>query len=156
MIKKLETQLYAGVKWTAIAMFALMVALCLLQVISRYILKISLSFTEELSRFLFIWVTFLGTAMALKKQQHVKMDMLIGIFPSSLRRIVEAAVSFFTLLIYMILVCSGIGVMAKTMDQTSAAMNLPMGLVYAAVPVSFTVMILFQLCEWLSRKEEVK
>lgn len=156
MIKKLELYLYTGVKWTAVLMFSIMVSLCLLQVISRYVLKISLSFTEELSRFLFIWISCLGTAMALKKHQHVKMDLLISIFPSSARIFLESAVSIFTLFIYMILVYSGICVMAKTMNQTSAAMNLPMGLVYAAVPVSFTVMILFQISGWLNRKEKLK
>lgn len=154
MAKKVENYLYMGVKWTAVLMFLLMVSLCILQVICRYVLKLSLSFTEELSRFLFIWVTFLGTAMALKKHQHVKMDLLVSVFPARIRKAVEQSVGAFTVFIYGILIYSGIGVMEKTMDQTSAAMNFPMGLVYAAVPVSFAVMILFQICEWMNRREE--
>lgn len=152
-MKKVENALYEGVKWTAVVMFVLMIGLCILQVVCRYILKISLSFTEELARFLFIWITFLGTAMALKKHQHVNMDLLVGLFPEALREVVNLVITLLVECTYLMMVYSGIRVMMKTMNQTSPAMNLPMAVVYAAVPVSMLIMAFFQVCEWTERRK---
>ena len=150
-MKKVENYMYQGVKWSAVVLFVIMIGLCILQVVCRYVLKISLSFTEELARFLFIWVTFLGTAMAMKKHQHVNMDLLVHLFPESVQRVVNLIVTLFVECTYLMMVYSGVRVMMKTTSQTSPAMNLPMAVVYAAVPVSMLIMAFFQICEFAER-----
>ena len=153
-MERLEKNLYTGVKWVTILLFLGMVLLCALQVICRYVLKVSLSFTEELARYLFIWTTFLGSAMAVTKNKHVSMDLLVDAFPEKIGSLIHKAVAFFLAIMYLVLIYSGIRVMQKTMDQTSPAMNTPMGLVYMAVPVSMAIMIIFQIGGYLGRKEK--
>lgn len=144
-LEKVNNALFGIARKTSILMFAGMVALSILQVVCRYVLKISLSFTEELARFLFIWVTFLGTAMAMKKGQHVKMDLFLDSMPPALRSALEFAGRVVSMCIYIIMIGGGVAVMAKTMDQTSAALSLPMSFVYLAVPVCGALMLLIAL-----------
>ncbi len=147
MLSKANNTFYEATKALAVVMFIGMVVLSILQVFCRYVLKISLSFTEELARFLFIWVTFLGSAMALKRHQHVRMELLLERLPAGLARAVRLISSCLSVVIYVIMIGSGIVVISKTMQQTSAALNLPMGIVYASVPVCGLLMILFQFSD---------
>jgi len=144
-LKRMNNSIYSFTKNIAIVMFIGMLVLSMLQVFCRYVLKISLSFTEELARFLFIWVTFLGTAMALKKNQHVCMELLLEQLPATARKVIELVGTITSAVIYLIMIWSGYVVVSKTMRQTSAALNLPMGLVYAVVPVCGILMLLFLL-----------
>ena len=50
------------------------------QILMRTIFNYSLSWTEELSRYIFIWQTWLGTSIALKYKQHIRVEILINIF----------------------------------------------------------------------------
>ena len=151
-IKKLEENIYKGVLFVSSTMFITMVSLGILQVFCRYALKISLSFTEELGRFLFIWVTFLGTVLALKKNKHVNMELLVLQFPKKLQEIIKYLVFAVTMGTYGVLIYSGLFIVGKTMKQTSAAMNMPMGIVYAAVPISVVIMVIFEMIKLFEYK----
>lgn len=144
-LEKINNLLYGITRKASILMFVGMVVLSIVQVVCRYVLKISLSFTEELARFLFIWVTFLGTAMAMKKGQHVKMELLLNVVPPAVRSAIEFAGRVISMGIYLVMIGGGTVVILKTMDQTSAALNLPMSLVYLAVPVCGALMLLLGL-----------
>lgn len=153
-LEKVNDALFGITRKASILMFVGMVVLSILQVICRYVLKISLSFTEELARFLFIWVTFLGTAMAMKKGQHVKMELLLDSVPPALRSALEFVGRVVSMCIYLIMIGGGIAVMAKTMHQTSAALHLPMSFVYLAVPVCGALMLLIGLNGGAKAKNE--
>jgi len=144
-IKKIEKAIYNGVLYTAASMFITMVLLCILQVLCRYIFKISLSFSEELARFLFIWTTFLGSVLALYKNKHVKMELLVLKFPKKVQICIRYLVFIITMVTYGVLMKAGVFVVGKTMQQTSAAMSLPMGLIYAAVPVTIAITAIFEV-----------
>ena len=68
-----------------VAMFALMVAVIFLQVIMRYVFSNSLSWSEELGKFLFVWITWLGISLGERKGEHIKITMLTDC-PSGWRR----------------------------------------------------------------------
>ena len=144
-LEKVNDRLFEITRKASILMFIAMVILSIVQVVCRYVLEISLSFTEELARFIFIWVTFLGTAMAMKKGQHVKMELLLGAVPPFIRNFFEFVGRVISMCIYLVMIGGGIAVMWKTMDQTSAALNLPMSFVYLAVPVCGVLMLLIGL-----------
>jgi TRAP-type C4-dicarboxylate transport system permease small subunit len=158
LLNKLDKALTAAAKWTSIVLFAVMVLLSILQVICRYVLHVSLSFTEELARFLFIWVTFLGSAMALKKDQHVKMDLLVRQFPEIAQKAVRFVLFLVSLIAYWILIYYGFVLVKKTVYQTSAALGLPMSYIYFAVPVCGILMAFFEctvVAKQFAKKEEV-
>lgn len=129
-------------------MKALIVGMVLLifgQVIFRYLLNHPLAWTEELSRHFMVWAAFLGAAVAYRKKAHMGVDLLVARLPAPSRRAVErlvhmAAAGFATFLVYQ-----GGLVVDKTMQQFSSALTIPMGYVYASVPVGGALMAAFAL-----------
>lgn len=152
-VNKMEKIVYKGVLYVASTMFVGMVSLCVLQVLCRYVFQISLSFTEELARYLFIWITFLGSVMALNKNKHVKMQLLVQQFPFTVQKIIRYIVFMVTMTTYGVLIYSGLIIVNKTMQQTSAAMNLPMGFVYMAVPISVVIMVVIEILKFMEYKK---
>jgi len=66
--------------YTLAGLFAATIVVVLLQVVSRYLLDNSLTWTEELSRYLFAWIIFLGAALGLRDQSHIKVDFWLRTF----------------------------------------------------------------------------
>ena len=156
VLKKFNEMLYKAVKGISILMLAIMIILCLVQVFYRYILQLPLSFSEELARFIFIWITFLGTAMALKKHKHVKMELLVQTFPVKIQVLIKKIIFGVSILTYLLMIYSGFLVVNKTMIQTSAALKVPMGLIYLAVPLSGILMLLFEVDNFLQMYSKIK
>ena len=108
---------------------------CTIQVIFRYFLNNSLSWSEESLRYVFIWMIFIATAATVKEGSAACIDLLrTKIKRQTSKAVYESA--FFTLtgITAVILLVFGIQYALMNKNMYSAALHLPMGLVYAAVP----------------------
>lgn len=140
--KKLLDVVNRGALWVAITTTGAMSILVILQVVFRYAIQSSLSFSEELARFLFVWSTFLGTAIALSRRAHVSIEIIVANLPRKIKKAVILVTNSVGFVFFSILIWYGIKMSLRTVDQTSAAMGLPMCFVYAAVPVSGLILLL--------------
>ena len=128
------------------SMMALLVATVSWQVISRYALGDPSVWTEELARFLLIWVSLFGGAYAYAKHSHLGLDLLAPRLRGQQRvwyiRISNLLVIAFSL---AVLVVGGARLVQLTwmLGQTSAALQLPMAVVYMALPLSGLTLIFF-------------
>lgn len=122
-----------------VLLMALVVVNVAWQVVSRYGLGRPSSFTDELSRFLLVWIGLLGAARGVGRREHLSMNVLAarlsGVRREWLGIAVDLAVAAFALLV---LVGGGGGLMALSfgLGQRSAALGVPLGLVYLVLPVS--------------------
>jgi TRAP-type C4-dicarboxylate transport system permease small subunit len=109
------------------------------QVFTRYVLANPSSFTEELARYLLIWIALLGAAYAAGRQMHLAIDLLPSALEGRARRrlgtLVNALILLFALAVFVV---GGIRLVSLTLTlgQTSAALHIPLGYVYLALPVS--------------------
>ena len=71
-------------------LLALVVVIVLLQVFGRYILRISLSWPEELARYVLVWLMIFGAAAAAASRSQIVVDTLLELVPASVRRALEA------------------------------------------------------------------
>ncbi|MDC6387544.1 TRAP transporter small permease [Maribacter sp. PR1] len=130
-----------------VAIFGLLVIDVVWQVISRYIVGQSSSFTEEFARFSLIWLTVLGAAYINGQQEgHLAMDFLLSKLPEAKRKgrqkVIQISMALFALVVMVI----GGGNLVYTtlrLGQTSSALHLPLGYVYAIVPLSGLIIIFF-------------
>ena len=133
--QKLSEASEKTVSYTLIVMMAVMTATIIIQVFLRYIFSYSLSWSEEVARYLMIWVAFLGGSLALKKGLHIGVELMI----TRLRQGVKRWVLLFSqLLIFLFLVFLTIGGMKLTWavrDQSSPALLFSMSLAYLSAPV---------------------
>ncbi|RKD22944.1 hypothetical protein BEP19_11985 [Ammoniphilus oxalaticus] len=127
-----------------IVLFSAMVILTFSQVLSRSVFHLSLGWTEEVSRFMFVWLVYISAAMAAKHRRHIRVE-LIDQFLS--RHLARWAGLFADLLwIGYALVVSYQGYLAAVkiwgLGQLSPATQQPMGFVYAIVPLGFLLIAL--------------
>lgn len=108
----------------------------LLQVLFRYILNYPLAWTDEAARFLLIWVTFLGGAIAIKRKENFLIDIVFKKFPEKVQKNLQFAidVSLF-ILIFDVLVLKGVYLTNLVYSQISPALHLRMSYVYSALLV---------------------
>ena len=136
---------------------ALVIAVCavvLLQVLMRYLFAEPNPWSEEVSRFAFIWVSLLGASLAVEHRAHFGFDQVTKKLTPQTRRAVERFGWAVVLAFSLLLIGTGIALMDLTMGERSAALNLPIALVYAAAPVSGTLMAIHLLAgRGGSRKE---
>ncbi len=120
------------------------------QVLARYVVKSPSSFTDELARFLLIWVGLLGAAYAVGKKKHLAIDIL----PSKLkgRKKVRLLVFINVLIILFsvtILIVGGIRLVYVTLslEQVSPALGVPLGYVYLVLPMSGLFIVYYCITE---------
>ena len=129
-----------------------MVVLIFAQVLFRYLLNHPLAWTEELSRHFMIWAALLGAAVAYRKKAHLGVDVLVLQFGSRLQEAVAWFVHLMAILFSGFLVYFGIAIVRKTMNQLSSALTIPMGYIYASIPVGAAIILLFAVEKLLERR----
>lgn len=73
-----------------IVMFVAMVGIIFFQVIMRYVFNNSLSWSEEFGKFLFVWISWIGIGIGHRRKEHIKITMLVDLFPYKLKKATEA------------------------------------------------------------------
>lgn len=120
------------------------VALIFVQVVMRYVFSNSLSWSEEVARYVFIWQTWLGASYAVRKKRHLRVEALADRFCGVSRKVIEIAVLLLWIFFGCFLVIKGYQLtrMIFIRGQISAALGMPMAIAYAAVPVGSLFMTL--------------
>lgn len=120
------------------------------QVISRYVLRSPSSYSEELARYGLVWAGLLGAACASGRGMHLAIDLLPralgGKGTARLRTITALCVLTFALAV-MVWGGGRLVWMTLFLGQKSAAMRIPLGWVYMALPVSGGLMAFYAVCE---------
>ncbi len=135
---------------TLAALLAIMTLDVLWGVFTRYIVGSQASWSEELARFLLIWIGILGAAYASGKKMHLAIDL----YPLSLspERREKLYLFIYILIIAFVLVAFVIGgsrlvYVTSTLGQTSAALQVPLAFVYSIVPISGLFIIYFKISD---------
>lgn len=134
---------------------AAMVINVLWQVFTRFILNNPSSFTDELARYLMIWVGVLGAAYISGKNKHVAIDILSNRLTVKNQKkvaiLVHAIVIIFSILV---LVIGGFRLVYITavLNQNSPALHIPLAVVYAVIPLSGLLIIYYKLNDIITKK----
>ena len=138
-----------------VIIFSLMVVDVVWQVFSRYIIGKSSSFTEEFARFAMIWLVILGAAYLTGRREHLSMDFLLrNLEGEKLARRLNKIDGFVLLFALVVMVIGGGNLVYTTLylGQLSSAMQIPLGYVYAIVPVSGLLIIFYSIYNILRTK----
>ena len=135
-----------SLEWVLVIFMSLMVINVLWQVATRFLLRNPSSFTEEIARYLLVWVGVLGGAYAVGTRIHLAIDLLPskleGRRKAMLEIFIESCIFVFAA---AVLVVGGSGLVWLTLDlgQTSAALQIPLGYVYLVLPLSGVLMMYY-------------
>lgn len=120
------------------------------QVFSRYVLANPSSFTDELARYLMIWLGVMGTAYVSGKKLHVAIDILPDkLSPKrqvKLKKIINLIIILFATLIFVV-GGSKLVYLSYILGQKSAALQIPLYVVYLCIPLSGLCIVFFKMCD---------
>lgn len=140
-LEKLDQQLARAESALSVLIVCVICFAVLFQVLSRFVLKVPLSWTEELSRFALIWLTFIAAAVSLRDDGHFAVDVIAHRLPPRGRRLYAIAL-LATMLVYLVaMLWTGLQLLPIAHMQESPALDLDMGYVYLSIPVGAALMI---------------
>ena len=129
-----------------VIMLAVMTLDVLWGVFTRYVMSDQASWSEELARFLLIWIGILGAAYASGQRMHLSIDLLAN-------RPVRLIAGIIILFVLSVFVVGGTRLVLLTAElgQTSPALGIPMSLVYTVVPISGLLIVFYRLPDLIAR-----
>ncbi len=143
-------------KWLEFAAAILLIGITLvvtLQIVCRYILQELPPWSEELSRYLFIWANFVGAGVALARSSHVSIDSLVARLPAPVRRKLETVVVILVTAFSLFLLYQGVKTAVAMKGSYSITMHFSMAWVFAALPAAGLIFLLYQLQRIFQRKD---
>jgi C4-dicarboxylate transporter DctQ subunit len=109
------------------------------QIVLRYVFNDSLIWSEEVSRYLLITLVFLGAAAAVREREHIAIDLIDWLVPpqilSAVKRLADALLAAYLLIV----VYHAFTVVKLFSSQPSSALQVPMAIPYAAIPIGFAL-----------------
>lgn len=141
-----------------VTLMSVMTLVIFVQVIMRYVFNNSLSWSEELARYLFIWLIYIGISYGCKLMKHLKIDASLKLFPKKSRKyvVIVGDLCFLVFSIYVTITAGMyVGIVAASGDY-SAAMHLPMVYVDAAPCVGFGLASIRQVQTIFYRFKKIK
>ena len=158
ILSNIKTILDVTLKWLLVFIMAAMTINVLWQVFSRFILQNPSSITEELARYMLIWLGILGASYVSGQKMHLAIDLLStklkGKNKAILEIIIQVSIFLFAL---FVMVIGGFRLVqiTLTLNQISAALQIPLGYVYTVIPISGIIMMFYSvtfIIEELKRK----
>ncbi len=131
-------------------LIVVMLAVGAMQVFWRYVLQNSLSWSEELLRYLYVWVTMLGICMGIRRKGLASISSVADYIEKKTKigRDVLAVISFMAqIATFVLLAYFGMKLSISTMKQLSPAMRVSMGYVYMAMPIGGVLAMIYTFDE---------
>ncbi len=154
LLRTLDTGLARGEAAVLLLLTSALTWVVFLQVFFRYVFSYSLYWSEELARFLFVWLSVLGAALAVQKKGHFGFELLHRRLPEKSRKALTRIIDLFTAGMAWILFLQGIHLTQKTQWQESPAMGISMAWFYGALPVGAGLMAFHLLVALLPGRQE--
>lgn len=121
-----------------------MLVLLTLQVISRYIFKISFTWAEELATIMFIWLAYIGASSAVLKGQHLRIDVFLNMLKGKVKKAFLILTDLITMgfLLYMIKPLLNIVEKLEAQGTVTLLLRIPKNIIYWVIPFCFILMII--------------
>ena len=146
MLAKAKYRVDKILAWLLIVLMAASVLNVLWQVFTRFILKNPSSYTEELARYLLIWIGLLGASYAAGQKMHLAIDIILEKLKSKTKKNIELCIQIIIFLFALFVMVFGgfrLVVITLHLNQISAALQIKLGYVYLVLPISGLLMMFY-------------
>lgn len=139
-IKKTDRVISLMEKYTACVVLVIIVLVGTAQIVFRFLLKSSLIWSEELMRYLFVWLSFLTASIAVREHKHISVDFVTSFIPAKINRVFYLISRAAMLAYFYFMIPAGFQLCAKTAMNKSTILPITWNYVYAALPVGMILM----------------
>jgi len=138
--------IFSGIRGTVSAfvviLFTVMMTAVLVQIAGRYVFNYSISGASEVATFSQIWLVFFGAGVAMRRGQHVVVDILEFFLPDRVRKIASIVVAAGSIAFVLIVAWTSLALINIGFIQTSPALQLPMWMIYLCIPIGSLYLVL--------------
>ncbi len=136
-MRRAKEALDTTLEWICVVLFAIMVVAVAWQVFARQVLSSPSGWSEELSRYLFIWLGLLGTALVFGERGHIAVELVVAHLPKKGQQIVAVFVQILTIgFSACVLIYGGVRVSAMTWQQNLTGLPVNVGWLYTVLPLA--------------------
>ncbi|KGQ35277.1 TRAP transporter small permease [Gallibacterium anatis] len=135
------------IEWVCIFIVGLMTILITYQVVVRYVFNSPSAVSEILSRYLFVWLILFAGAYVFGLREHMEIAFLKNKLPPKLQVIAdsisEIAITAFAI---GVMIVGGYSATVRQMFQLDSALQIPIGVIYSAIPISGAIIVFYSIC----------
>ena len=142
-MKRLERNLFKLFKTLTSLMLIFASVLVFAEVFFRYVVGQAHGWSEEMLRFLLIWMTFLGTYLATREEQHLAIRVFRNRLPEKVQKYLKLVGDLLTIAMFSAFTVIGIQYVLKFRSDTSPLLEIPLSVVYLVMPVG-ALLFIFQ------------
>jgi TRAP-type C4-dicarboxylate transport system permease small subunit len=150
---KVMDRINAVLKFVIVLMLVVAFIALILQVLSRFVFRFPLTWSEELSRYLLIWITFIGASLAMRYQRLIRIEAAVNLLPEKLRKAVLAVAGLAVVVFCAIVFRYSLDLLQVVSRQSSPSLHLSMSIPYLAIPTGCVLIILNTIAGFFSPRE---
>ncbi len=143
-------------EWMLCTLLVAIVVITFVQVLSRYVLQTSLAWTEELARYLFIWLASLGAAFAFKTRSHFLIRFVVDKFSLQVQYAIAMFVAGLTIVFLAVFVWQAVLYTASVAGQTAPGTGLSKAVPASSAVVGGLLMLYYVFRAWLEDSRTMK
>jgi TRAP-type transport system small permease protein len=136
------SRLYEGLGWLGGLLLAVMTLAVFVQVLTRFTGLAGIDGIDEVPRYLFVWLVMIGAAAAMHRAEHTRLEYFEQRFGPRGQAVLTVVTNGVGMLLFLSLIRTSFVLVPNAQFQTSAGLGLPLGYVYAAVPVGAVLIML--------------
>jgi len=143
-VNLIADKINSGARWIILLAMIIMTPVVFANVVLRFLLGRSLPWSPEVSRYCFVWITFLGTAVAVRENSHAKVTLLLEKAPKTLGKYLKLINYIIMVGVSVLLIISGVKQTILIWPTCAAYMRfLSMSWVYISIPICGFLMLFF-------------
>lgn len=155
VIDRWYLQLQRLCSYVLLVIMSALVVIVFAEVIWRYFLNSSISWSEEVARFLMLWVAFVGGVLAYVHNEHLGLDIVVQLVSPRTGRVILVIANLLSMLAITLLAIGGWVVFVQNLDWLSPALDIPYGYVYVICPICSVIMFFQTVLKLVSNLREL-
>lgn len=152
--KILEGVLGKFIDIASMTLLSVLVVVVFVGICFRYFLNLPLAWSNELSQFLLVWLTFFGAAAATRRSRHLRIDDIINTVKPKTRLIIVRVTNALIVLFLVFMILRGTSMARNVWNSKSEALHLSNGLLYLPLAVGFLLMVPYHLRRIFAEEKE--
>lgn len=143
MLKRVSNAVNMTVSYIGIALFVVLILACVAQVFFRFVLNNSLSWTDELARYCFIWMHLIGASLLIYGGEHATVTVVLDLLHNAARKALEVLIELVIFFDGVIMLYAGTVLSYSSRANLSTALSVPMWIINSSVALG-GLLLMFQ------------
>ena len=143
IISRINTIIDKQISLFVVALMILLSILLSVSVFYRYVLNDSIYWSNEVARYMLVYIVFLGATMAHKHKSHIRIDIILGSLSHKNKKYIEMLIGGLFIFFWILVLMGSLKLLPLFLMQKTATLEIPFAYPFAALPISACIWILY-------------